>query len=148
MSLMDNLLLVDAENMIFGRLASIVAKRLLNGERIVVINVEKAVLSGRKSSVLKDFKSFFEVKTLRNPVRGPKRDRFPDRLFRNAVRGMLPKHNSRGLAALRRLRVYIGCPEEFKGLKATHFREADASRLGGSYIYLGDVAKELGWKGV
>ncbi|RLE55764.1 MAG: 50S ribosomal protein L13 [Candidatus Methanomethylicota archaeon] len=139
---------IDAENLIMGRLASVVAKRLLAGERIVIVNAEKAVISGKKSSIVKEYKSMLEIKTLRNPKRGPKHFRRPDRILRDVVRGMLPKHNYRGRAALKRLKVYIGFPDEFKKFKVEKIVEADASRLRGKYVFLGEVAREIGWKGV
>jgi len=144
----ENVVVIDAENSIMGRLASVVAKRLLEGERIVIVNAEKAVISGDKSSIVREFKSMLELKTLRNPKRGPKHFRRPDRILKDVVWGMLPKHNYRGRAALKRLRIYIGFPDEFKKFKVEKISSADASRLGGKYVYLGEVAKEIGWKGV
>ncbi len=137
---------IDAENAIAGRLASIVAKRLLEGERIVIVNAEKAVISGKRESVIREFKAFLEIKTLRNPKRGPKRSRRPDRILRDMVWGMLPKHNYRGREAFKRLKVYVGFPDEFRKLKIERIAEADASRLKGKYVYLGDVAREIGWR--
>ncbi|RLE51263.1 MAG: 50S ribosomal protein L13 [Candidatus Methanomethylicota archaeon] len=139
---------IDAENSIAGRLASIVAKRLLEGERIIIVNAEKAVISGNRKSVINEFKSMLEIKTLRNPKRGPKRSRRPDKILKDIVWGMLPKHNYRGRSAFKRLKVYIGFPDEFKKFKVEKIAEADISRLKGKYVYLGDVAKEIGWRGL
>ena len=133
--------------MILGRLASVVAKRLLNGERILVVNVEKSVISGKRRSVISEAKIMLDVRSLRNPNRGPKLDRFPDRIFRNVVWGMLPKDKASGRRALKRLSVFIGFPDECRGYPVTRIEEADAGRLSSSYVFLGDLAKELGWKG-
>jgi len=34
---------IDAKDLVLGRMASAVAKRLLNGEKIIIVNAEKAV---------------------------------------------------------------------------------------------------------
>jgi ribosomal protein L13 len=45
------MIVIDASGSIMGRLASSVAKSLLNGEEVHVINAEEAVISDRKSVV-------------------------------------------------------------------------------------------------
>lgn len=59
---------IDAEGLILGRMATYVAKRLLKGEGIAIVNAEKAVLSGKKRSKLADAKEFLGVGA---PKRGP-----------------------------------------------------------------------------
>ncbi len=140
---------VDGTNQILGRLASLVAKKLLSGEQVVVVNAEKIVLSGDPKMVIESYKKLFQVSTLRNPERtGIRRPRTPIRLFKAAVKGMLPKNKPRGREALKRLRVYIGVPPEYADAEKIRFQEADASRLKGKYITLGEVAVQMGWKGV
>lgn len=129
-----------------GRLASVIARKLLEGKRVVVVNAERIVVSGSKRSIVREYKEMLEIGTLRNPRRGPKHFRRPDKIFKDVVRGMLPKNNYRGREALKRLKVYIGFPEEFRHYTPISFPEADASRLGGKYVLLGDVAREIGWK--
>lgn len=142
-----NIVIIDAENMIMGRLASIIAKRLLEGEKIFVVNVEKAVVSGNPQSVINESKKLLNLRTLRNPSRGPKIHRSPSMIFKNVVRGMLPKDNKRGLKAIRNLKVFIGFPEKYKNYNVIRFEEIDAKSLSGKYIYLIDIAKQLGWTG-
>jgi large subunit ribosomal protein L13 len=60
---------------------------------------------------------------------------------------MLPKENTKGFEALRRLKVYIGVPEELSKLPRIRILDASISRLAGKYVYLADIARELGWKG-
>ena len=43
--------IIDASNLLLGRLASIIAKRLLSGEEIIVVNAEKAVISGNRENI-------------------------------------------------------------------------------------------------
>jgi len=140
---------IDATNLVLGRMASIVAKMLLMGYKVTIVNAEKAVVSGKPKMVIESYKLLFRVKTLRNPYRtGIRRPRTPERIIRYAIRGMLPKSNPRGKKALKNLRVYVGVPEEVKGKEIKTIKEASADRLRGKYITVGELAKQLGWKGV
>jgi large subunit ribosomal protein L13 len=112
-------LLIDAEGMVLGRLASEVAKLLRGkykpnftphvdcGDNVVIINAEKVKLTGNK---LED-KTYIR----HSGYPGGQRSRtakeilakFPERLVENAVRGMLPK-NRLGRDLFRNLYVYVG----------------------------------------
>ncbi|BAA80748.1 50S ribosomal protein L13P [Aeropyrum pernix K1] len=141
-------IVVDGSGMIMGRLASVVAKLLLAGWRVNVVNAEKIVLSGDPRMVVESYRTtVLGVKSHFSHKWRPKRPRTPQRLFKHAVRGMLPKNKARGRRALARLRVYVGVPDELKGREFVRFPEADASRLSSHYIELGAVARQLGWKG-
>ncbi len=143
-------IIVDASNMILGRLASVIAKKLLEGHRVIVVNAEKAVVSGEPKRVIMGYKLVEQVRTLHNPYRGGiRRPRAPDRIFKRTVRGMLPMDKPRGRSAYKRLRVYIGVPPELEGKEKefVRFSEADASRLKNKYITLYEVSKHLGWRG-
>jgi large subunit ribosomal protein L13 len=145
-TLPEDFTVIDARGLIAGRLASVVAKRLLKGEKISIVNAEKAVLSGRKNSRLKEFKAYREVVGRGNPKYGPKHVRRPDRILRRMVRGMLPKETAKGKAAFKRLRVYIGLPKEAEGRKMHTVEEASAQRLRCGWVTLEKISRELGWK--
>ncbi len=143
-----DLLVIDGRGHILGRLASIVAKKLLEGKRVVVVNVQDVVVSGDPVMVIQSYKrTILGVKSHYSHRLRPKRPRSPIRLFKAAVRGMLPKHNRRGREALKRLKAYIGVPREFQSRELLRFKEADASRLSRGYVTLGRIARELGWRG-
>lgn len=145
----DKTLYIDATNQILGRLASIIAKKLLEGYRVIVVNAEKAVVSGERLRVIMGYKLIEKVKTHYNPYKhGIRRPKSPHNIFKRTVRGMLPIDKPKGRNAYKRLRVYIGVPPELSNKEFIRFSEADASRLGHEYITLGEIAKELGWKGV
>ena len=145
---MEKVLYVDAENQILGRLASIIAKKLLEGYRVYVVNAEKAVVSGEKKRVIMGYKLIERVRTLHNPYKsGIRRPKRPDRIFKRTVRGMLPMDKPKGRNAYKRLRVYIGIPPELRNREFIRFKEADISRLKGKYVTLGEIAKHLGWRG-
>lgn len=139
--------IVDAEGQILGRMASLVAKMLLMGQKVVIVNAEKAVISGNKQSIIEEYKeNVLSKKTWKMPEKGPKKYRRPDLIVKRVVRGMLPYKQWKGRMAYKNLRVYIGVPEEYVDKPKVRFPEADASRLARRYITVGELAKEVGWK--
>ncbi|MEE8167872.1 MAG: 50S ribosomal protein L13 [Candidatus Hydrothermarchaeales archaeon] len=107
---------IDAKDVILGRMASIVARELLNGEEVAIVNAEETVISGRKEDILEKYTLRRQRKSLVNPARhGVFFPRRSDRIVRRTVRGMLPYKKARGSAAFKRLKVYVGVPEELKG---------------------------------
>jgi large subunit ribosomal protein L13 len=133
---------INAEGLILGRMASKVAKKLLNGENVIIVNAEKSVLSGKKKSKVAEAKQFLEVGA---PERGPFHYRRPDRITRKTVRGMLPIKQPKGKTAYKRLKVFMGVPEDLKDQKLGTFEEAQAAKLKGPHFTLGELAKEIGW---
>lgn len=111
---------VDAENVVLGRLATEVARRLRGkhkptftphvdtGDFVVIVNAEKVRLTGNK---LDDkvyywhtrFPGGIKSKTAKQELQGA----FPARVIEHAVRGMLPK-NRLGRDMFRKLKVYAG----------------------------------------
>jgi large subunit ribosomal protein L13 len=135
--------IVDAKGLILGRMASEVAKRLLNGESIMIINAEEAVISGKRLSIVRNAQEFLQVGHHR---KGPLHFRNPERIVKKVVRGMLPRTKPRGIEALKRLKVYIGSPEGLRDKEKTMLSNADASNLRGPYIKVSDLARNIGWK--
>jgi large subunit ribosomal protein L13 len=136
--------IIDAEGLILGRMASIVAKRLLQGERIDIINAEDAVVSGKRLMVIGERKEFLEVGG-RNR-KGPIHHRKPDAIVRRTIRGMLPHRKTRGREAFRKLRVHIGVPRELDSSTSESIPDASVERLQGRYVTVGEIAKNIGWK--
>ncbi len=143
-------IVIDAEGAILGRLASYVAKLALMGFRVHVVNVEKALVTGDKHMVIESYKLWLEVRTHKNPYRhAPHRPRNPINIFKKAVWGMLPKESWRGKQALKRVKAYIGVPEEFKGKEIVSIADTLVDQLKRSeYVTLAEIAKAMGWKGV
>lgn len=133
---------VNADRLILGRMCTYIAKRLLKGETIVIVNAEKAILSGRKSGKLEDAKVFLGVG---HPRMGPFHYRRPDRLVRKSVRGMLPFKQPKGKQAYKRLKVYMGIPNEFKEQKLETLANAQAAKLKCPYLTVNEFAREIGW---
>ena len=134
--------LINADGLILGRMASSVAKKLLNGEKIIIVNAEKAIISGKKKSKVAEAKEFLEVGA---PRRGPFHYRRPDRILRKTVRGMLPFKKPKGKTALKKLKVFISVPEDLKDQQMITLKEAQAEKLKGPYFTLAELAKEIGW---
>jgi len=134
--------IINADRLIIGRMASIIAKRLLNGEEITIVNSEKAVLSGKRKSKVMKAKEFLEAGY---PKKGPFHYRRPDRIVRRTVRGMLPYRQPKGKQAYKRLKVFIGTPEELKNQEMETLADARAEKLTCPYFTVGEFAKEIGW---
>ena len=142
----------NAEDKVLGRLASIVAKQLISatkaGEdtRVIIVNAEKAVVSGKRMSVLTDYRKKYELNHAR---KGPFFPRMPDQILKRTVRGMLPyQKNSSGRAALKALRVEIGTPTDLSGDLPDGCEWGDSSKierpLPERFVRLSDISKELG----
>ncbi|MEM5793994.1 MAG: 50S ribosomal protein L13 [Candidatus Aenigmatarchaeota archaeon] len=136
-------MIIDAENQILGRLASRIAKKLLEGEKIIVVNCEKAIISGNPKYTIK---KYLEKIHRGDPKHGPFFPRTPDGIFRRTVRGMLPWDRAKGRKAFKNLKVFIGIPEELKDRKFEKFKEADASKLKCEFISLEELSIALGAK--
>lgn len=110
---------VDAENMIVGRLASTVAAILRGkhkpsftphvdtGDHVVVINADKVRFSGSKETDKVYYRHTRYPGGLRSRTPKEVRDIRPEFIVENAVKGMLPK-NSLGRQMIKKLHVYAG----------------------------------------
>ena len=144
----------NAEDKILGRLASTVAKQLISAKkagedtRVIIVNAEKAIVSGKRTSVMSDYRAKYELNHAR---KGPFFPRMPDQILKRTVRGMLPYHkNSSGRGALKALRVEIGTPSDLSGDLPDGCEWGDSTNierpLPERFVRLGDISKELGVK--
>lgn len=135
---------IDAEGLIVGRMASIVAKKILNGEEVHVVNAEKAIITGRKGLLIEDYRTKRNLQNKQNPEFSPKYPNLPHLFVRRLIRGMLPWKTTRGKEAFRRLRVYMGNPENLKD-----FEDMKMAKPGNlvKYMTIGKLCKQLGWQG-
>lgn len=140
-------IVVDATNCIAGRMCSHVSKLLLLGNRVAIVNAEKAMLSGKRYKTIEQYKEHLEINSVTNPIHGPFHPRRPDTMLSKMVRGMVPKRKPSGMTAFGRLRVYIGVPEEMKRTKMESFSDSKITKPESYYISIGEIASELGWKG-
>ena len=136
--------ILDGNGLVLGRLASVVAKLLLNGNIVHVVNVEKTVISKSKKSAVATTKARLEVRTLASQSKNPKRPKRPENIFQRTVRGMLPWKKSRGKTAYKKLRVYIGIPEQYSDVDRQVPSEAKPISSKYSPISMKDYAKIMG----
>src|SRR3989344_225089 len=106
-------MIIDAKDLIVGRLASVAAKRAMVGESVEIINAEQAVISGSRDQVLAHFMHFRFGRT--TPRKGPFISRLPHLLLRRLIRGMLPYDRNKGRLAYQRIRCHVGTPKELEG---------------------------------
>ena len=134
-------MIIDAENLILGRMATYVAKKAILGEKIDVVNCEKAIITGSKEKIVEKYRKIVE---LGGPFKGPYLTRIPDRFVRRVIRGMLPYKQGKGKEAFHRVMCYISIPYELKNQKMIKLEEADISRVKSlKYMTVGDVCKSL-----
>ena len=136
--------IVDATNLILGRMASYVAKKALDGRRVVVVNAERAVISGTKERVVARAKLKLKTRTLGNLEKSPTHPRKPDGYVRRVIRGMLPWKKTGGKDAFHRVKVYTGTPSEYLDRPTTSVADANASRLRVPYITVAQLSGEIG----
>jgi large subunit ribosomal protein L13 len=141
------MIVVDANNCIAGRMCSHVSKLLLEGNRVTIVNAEKAMLSGNRYMTIDSYKEHLEINSVTNPIHGPFHPRRPDTILSKMVRGMVPKRKPDGVGAFKRLRVYMGVPEDMRGANMKSFDDSKITKPESYYISIGEVAKQIGWKG-
>ncbi|MDP8011619.1 MAG: 50S ribosomal protein L13 [Thermoplasmata archaeon] len=134
--------IIDATDNVLGRLSSHVAKMLLNGEEVIIINAEKAVVTGNKEFILNDYLEKWQRGSVR---KGPHYPRMPDRILRRTVRGMLPFKTSHGREAYKRLKVFIGKPDNIDESKIEKIEDAIYRKIRNK-ITLGEISRNLGAK--
>ncbi len=128
---------IDAEGVVVGRLASYIAKRLRGkhradytphvdlGDHIVVINAEKVVLTGRKMRDKTYYRHTGHPGGIKETT--PERllsGRFPERVVKLAVKRMMPRESSLSRQQFSKLRVYAGPshPHEAQAPEAVDFK--------------------------
>ena len=108
--------IIDGKNAVLGRLASYVAKQLLKGEEIVIVNCEDVIITGSKKEIKENFEE--KRRKVGSGQKGPKYPRPKDKIVKRVVRGMLPNHRKgRGKQAYKRIKCYVGIPKEFQDSK-------------------------------
>ena len=134
--------IIDGKNAVLGRLASIVAERIMDGEEIVVINAESIVVTGERDMVFADYKARVDRGDT-TKRKGPFYPRRADLLFKRSVRGMIPWTSTSGREAYRRLHVFVGTPKQFADAETEKVEDA-MKKISGKYTTLGAISKFLG----
>lgn len=145
-----NLLVVDATNMKLGRMASIIAKKLMEGMNVVVVNAEKAVITGSKKAILERYLMLIgrsQKRSIWRPtVWYPRK---PENIVRYTIIRMLPRKKPKGREAAKRLKVFRGIPDSFKDVEKVSFEDALLKSIRNRsgklirYMTVGELSKEL-----
>jgi large subunit ribosomal protein L13 len=138
-------LVVDAKSRILGRLASAVAKNLLEGKKVAVVNAEQAIITGSKRYLIEKYKTRINLQDKANPEHSPYWPRRPDMLVKRVIRGMLPYRKPRGKDAYRNLRVFLGIPEAFSGAEPIELKIKDAKNIYSNSITIEELSNLLGY---
>jgi large subunit ribosomal protein L13 len=132
---------IDVSGAVVGRAATQIAKRLLSGEEIIIVNAEDSIITGRKEQIVERYRTKRNLGGMRK--KGPYYPRMPDRMFRRIVRGMLPYKKTTGKDAFKRLMVYIGVPKDLAP-KSKEFERMLPGKRYSEYIKLGEISRLLG----
>ncbi|PIA25723.1 hypothetical protein AQUCO_10800013v1 [Aquilegia coerulea] len=139
---------VDGYRHMLGRLSSIIAKELLNGQKVVVVRCEEICLSGGLVRQKMKYLRFLRKRMNTKPSHGPIHFRAPAKILWRTIRGMIPHKTKRGAAALARLKCYEGIPPPYDKTKRMVIPDAlKVLRLqpGHKYCLLGRLSSEVGW---
>lgn len=133
---------LDAKGAIVGRVGSVACKELLKGKEVVIINAEKAIISGDRAEIKSTLHWWITLGGI--GLKGPKVSRYPDMFMKRMIRGMLPSRDrSKGREAYDRLRCYVGngplTADELKQVKIA----ASSVKKPVKYVVLGEVVKEI-----
>lgn len=157
-------LVLDASNLILGRLASesstlikgkpvkatgtdaegkVITPVLATGDKLIIINADKAVITGDPGYTTKRYLQRAHKKVNTNPRRGPFMPRQPEEIVRRAIRGMIKFKTPSGKAAYRRLEVYVGSPKPEYEKQAIRFNHITADNLLCKRITVGELGRRL-----
>ncbi|KAI5642174.1 ribosomal protein l13 domain-containing protein [Phthorimaea operculella] len=142
-------IVIDGRGHLLGRLAAVIAKVLLEGNKVVVVRCEQLNISGNFFRNKLKFMSFLRKRCNVNPARGPFHFRAPSKILWKTVRGMIPHKTERGKDALRRLRAYDGCPPPYDSRRRVVVPAAlrvFCLKPGRKYCHVGRLSHEVGWK--
>ena len=124
--------LIDAENLVTGRLASQIAKILRGknkptytpnidtGDHVVVINADKIVFTGKKWDAKRyywhtGYPGGIKERTARKVIEG----KYPTRVLHKAVERMMPKDSPLARAQMKKLHIYAGDQHPHEAQKPT-----------------------------
>ena len=112
---MNEQIVIDAKGAVLGRTASYAAKQALLGKKVIVVNCNYALLTGRRNMVL-EYYSHMRSRG-RGAQKGPIIPKLAERLMKRTIRGMLEYTQKRGEDALNKIICYNETPKEFEAAK-------------------------------
>ncbi|MFW6285542.1 MAG: 50S ribosomal protein L13 [Nanoarchaeota archaeon] len=139
----ENITIIDGTDLILGRLASEISKKLLLGENIKIVNCKDIVILGRKNYLFEKYKNKLTNKVIKQ---GPYYSRSPADIVKRAFRNMLPYKNKRGAEAFKRLKCYNSTPSTLINAQKANF---DNVKINNDSVFyytkVGDISQKLGY---
>ncbi len=136
---MENKLIVDAENSVLGRMASLVAKAALMGKEVIVVNAEKTIVSGKKQDIAAKY--IILRKKGGSSQKGPIHTASSERIVKRTIRGMLEHKKGKGREAFKRIRCYDKIPEELKNMDKVKIGKQSEELNSHHWSYLKEIVK-------
>mmetsp|Transcript_20766 Transcript_20766/g.24756 ORF Transcript_20766/g.24756 Transcript_20766/m.24756 type:complete len:201 (+) Transcript_20766:115-717(+) len=147
--MLESTIIIDGRDHLLGRLASIVAKELLSGQKIVIVRCDEMAVSGSLVRNRVKYAQFRKKRTNTNPGKGPFHFKSPARMVWRTIRGMVHQKTSRGQDAIGRLSTFEGIPSPYDKKKrvvipaALRILRLKTIR---DYTVIGELADSVGWK--
>lgn len=102
---------INGKGVTLGRLASHVAKEVLKGYEVNVVNCDQVIITGNKKTTEREFSE--KRSRFGHSQKGPKHPATSEKIVKRAIRGMLPNYREgRGRIAYKKIRCYVGVPKE------------------------------------
>ena len=137
-------MLIDAKDLILGRLATFAAKKALLGEKIDIVNAEETIISGDRKWILAHY---VKKRDRGIPLKGPYMQKMPDKFVKRIIRGMLPYKQEKGRKAYKNIKCHIGVPENLKEQKAETIDSIHLKKLPNvKFIKVKELCRLLGAK--
>ena len=130
-------IVIDASGSVLGRLASYAAKQALLGKKVVIVNCDNALLTGRRKMVINEYG--IARRRGGKSINGPHFPKHTDRLMKRTIRGMLSYTQQRGLDALKRIMCYTTIPKEYESAKKISISRQIKTRT----MSLADLSREI-----
>mmetsp|Transcript_2805 Transcript_2805/g.4096 ORF Transcript_2805/g.4096 Transcript_2805/m.4096 type:complete len:201 (-) Transcript_2805:81-683(-) len=147
--MLESTIIIDAREHLLGRLASVIAKELLAGQKVVVVRCDEIVISGSLVRNRVKYAQFRNKRMNTNPGKGPYHFKSPARMLWRTVRGMVHQKTARGQEAIGRLSTFEGIPHPYDKKKRVVVPAAlRVMRLKSirEHTVLGVLADSVGWK--
>ncbi|KAI7964354.1 hypothetical protein MJO29_004781, partial [Puccinia striiformis f. sp. tritici] len=142
-------IVIDGKGHLLGRLASIIAKQAISGQKVVVVRCEEINVSGSFFRLKLRWADHMHKRHLVNPKKsGPFHHRAPSRILYKAIRGMMPHKTARGAAGLQRIKLFEGMPPPYDRKKKMVVPQAlRVLRLkpGRKWCTIKRLSHEYGW---
>ncbi|WWC58867.1 60S ribosomal protein uL13 [Kwoniella dejecticola CBS 10117] len=142
-------IVIDGKGHLLGRLASIISKQILTGQKVTVVRCEEINVSGSFFRNKLKYHNYLHKRHIVNPKKsGPFHFRAPSRILFKAIRGMVPHKTSRGAAALKRLELFEGVPpaqDKVKKMVVPAALRVLRLKPGRKFCTLKRISAEVGW---